>query len=630
MRRYIVLFLLTVVSLNCFSQARVTYASGNIPENLSKGSDAVIREMRLEYKYDSPTSAAEKHSVVISVLNEAGKSDAELVIYTDMFRSLKSFTGEIFDSAGKSVRKIKRSDLKSTDYFSGLASDMRTWYFEPTAAAYPFTVKYEYELSHKGGILTFPVFAPVSNYNVGVEKAEYILTLPENTRFHMKNFNTDIAPEVTKEKGTERYVWKLGGFEPMDAVPYRADYINVFPAVYLTPHYFTYNRKSGTMDTWDGYAKWQWALLEGRDVLPEECKVKVRELTADAANDREKVERLYDYLKETRYVLISIGVGGFQPMSAAEVYRNKFGDCKGLSNYMMAMLAECGIESYYTEIGSGSGSRKLRDDYVHPSQTNHAILYVPLDGEELWLECTNPNMPFGYVHSRITDRKALVYRNNTAELVDMPSYPDSVNTAVMEVTARIKPDGTVDADIKTTYRMSEYEYVMGFGKLSSADRLAKISGSIKLPLYNVSDIGFAEEKSAEPWASVSYKLSGNVNMSGSRIFIPVNPFRNNPSARLRRSRSQDICINHGYRNVDDLQIELPEGYSVEAFPGPMNIENRFGHFRMVVLPVDGKVMVRREMQLNKGTYPSEEYEEFKALMGKISEGNGAQIIMVKK
>lgn len=617
-----------LLSAFCNGQGKAVYAAAGVPENLSKGADAVVRDYSLEYTYFSLVSAAEKFRAVVTVYNEAGESDAMVSIYTNNFRSLKGFSGEIYDSAGNSIRKIKRSDLKFTDYFSGLASDSRTWYYESKAAVYPYTVAYEYEITHKDGILSLPTFAPVDSYGLGIQRAQYRLIVPSDTKLYFKNLNTDIEPVVSDVKGGKQYEWQLSAFEPVDGVPYRPDYRDLFPLVMVTAHDFTYNKKSGTMDSWDGYSRWQWSLLEGRDTLPESAKEKVRQLTAGVATDREKVAILYDYLKETRYVLVAIGISGFQPMSATEVYEKKFGDCKGLSNYMMAMLAECGIESYYTEIGSGS--RKLRDDYVHPSMTDHAILYVPLEDGDLWLECTAPSLPMGYVHSDITDRKALVYRDKTAVLVDMPSYPDSAHVSALSANVVIGPAGNVLADVKTVNRMAEYENIMGFAKSTPMEQMRSISGTVRLPLAEISDIAYEEEKNAEPWGAISYKLDGKINLSESRGYIPANMFRNNPSPRLRRSRTMDIVIKYGYRNVDDITVEIPEGYSVEALPPVSMIENRFGRFCMLAVPVDGKIKIYRDMQLKKGTHSAEFYGEFRELMDAVSRGNGAQMVIVKK
>ncbi len=93
------------------------------------------------------------------------------------------------------------------------------------------------------------------------------------------------------------------------------------------------------METWDNFGKWIQALNSGRQELPPATKAKIKELTAKAKTDEEKVKILYEYLQsKTRYVSIQLGIGGQQPFEASVVDQFGYGDCKALSNYMVAML----------------------------------------------------------------------------------------------------------------------------------------------------------------------------------------------------------------------------------------------------------------------------------------------------
>ena len=157
------------------------------------------------------------------------------------------------------------------------------------------------------------------------------------------------------------------------------------------------------MDNWQTYGAWQYQLLNGRDQIPPTLKEELQRRTANCNTTYEKIAAVYQYLASTtRYVSIQLGIGGLQPIAAADVHRTGFGDCKGLSNYMRAMLTELGIPSTYTVISTTS--RRLLADFASANQNNHVILQVPLPNDTLWIECTNPTLPLGYVQ----DRKSVV------------------------------------------------------------------------------------------------------------------------------------------------------------------------------------------------------------------------------
>lgn len=98
--------------------------AGGIPDSLLRNSDAVVRRYDQEFVYHSPTSADEKCIQEITILNKSGASKSYFSCYTDRTRSLRSFSGAVYDEQGKLIRKLKRSDLQYTEYSSSsLAQD---------------------------------------------------------------------------------------------------------------------------------------------------------------------------------------------------------------------------------------------------------------------------------------------------------------------------------------------------------------------------------------------------------------------------------------------------------------------------------------------------------------------------
>ena len=85
---------------------------------------------------------------------------------------------------------------------------------------------------------------------------------------------------------------------------------------------------------------------------------------------------------------------------------------------MRAMLTELGIPSTYTVISTTS--RRLLADFASANQNNHVILQVPLPNDTLWIECTNPTLPLGYVHHSIAGHDALLIGPDGGTLYRLP------------------------------------------------------------------------------------------------------------------------------------------------------------------------------------------------------------------
>ena len=136
-------------------------------------------------------------------------------------------------------------------------------------------------------------------------------------------------------------------------------------------------------------------------------------LQTNLTDTYKKVAVLYDYLqKNTHYVLVTFGIGGLQPYEASYVARNKYGDCKALSNFMVALLKEAGIKSYPVAIWGGEEEREFVKDF--PShQSNHIICAVPIEKDTVWLECTTSQfLPAGYLSWFTANRFGLLISEN--------------------------------------------------------------------------------------------------------------------------------------------------------------------------------------------------------------------------
>ena len=170
------------------------YPVNTIPVNLLEDANAIIRFEETLFTQTNQNNATEKVTKVITILNDKGKGFANIVIHQDKFHELKSFSGEIYHATGKLFKKIGKSDLTTTAYSSDLASDDYYGYYTPSTPSYPYTVKYEYEVKWKNGVVNYPSFVPVPSFSCAVEKSKLILHIPQNISVRIKMNNIAKAP----------------------------------------------------------------------------------------------------------------------------------------------------------------------------------------------------------------------------------------------------------------------------------------------------------------------------------------------------------------------------------------------------------------------------------------------------
>ncbi|MFT4075254.1 MAG: tetratricopeptide repeat protein [Asticcacaulis sp.] len=91
--------------------------------------------------------------------------------------------------------------------------------------------------------------------------------------------------------------------------------------------------------------------------------------------------------ERVRYVFLGMNLGGYVPANADLTWTRRFGDCKGKSALLLALLHELGIEADAVLVNSYSG-----DGYDNRLPTlalfDHVIVRARIDGKVYWLDAT--------------------------------------------------------------------------------------------------------------------------------------------------------------------------------------------------------------------------------------------------
>ena len=102
---------------------------------------------------------------------------------------------------------------------------------------------------------------------------------------------------------------------------------------------------------WNEMGNWYVNLVGGRVEASSEIKQEVAALTASKTTTLEKMQTLATFAqRDVRYVGIELGIGGYQPHPASEVFAHRYGDCKDKATLLRSMLREIGVDSYHVVI----------------------------------------------------------------------------------------------------------------------------------------------------------------------------------------------------------------------------------------------------------------------------------------
>ena len=616
------------------------YPVSAIPEEFKTNVNAVVREEKMIFKILSQSRANYYVYYAITIFNEAAKSYASEVVGYDKLSKVKSISGSVYDAKGKLVKKLKNAEIRDQSSFDGISlfSDNRLKSFDLAQAIYPYTVEIEYEIEYKF-LFYIPGFIISPGEKVAIQQTSYSLQFPQTMRsiaprYKLLNINQQPKTGYTEE-GFETWTWTFENLKPAILEPLGPSAHDLAPQIIVAPSHFEYDGYVGSMNTWDEFGKWIGTLNKGRNVLPDETRQKIKQITEPLKTPEEKIKAVYEYLQsKTRYVSIQLGIGGYQPFEATVVDQMGYGDCKALSNYMVSMLDAAGIKSNYTLIRAGKNAQKLETDFPS-SQFNHATVFVPNKNDTIWLECTSQTDPFGYSGTFTGDRKALAITENGAEIVWTPRYTANQNVQSRSAEVFVNSKGDATAKVKTTYSGLEYEnghlnFVLGN---QYDDQKKWIQQNTDIPSFDINSFSIINKKNRIPSAIVDLDLTLNryATASGKRLFITPNLMnRLTVIPEKVENRKTIVVRKNTYTHLDTVRYHVPEVLYPEFLPEPVKIKSRFGDYEVTVKLDQGNILYVRKLTMNKGKFSADSYNELIDFFKSISKADNIKLVFLNK
>jgi transglutaminase-like putative cysteine protease len=603
------------------------YPCDSISPAMRMNANAVVRSEQQKVTFHSEKEALVDCRIAITLLNEQAEDFLLVEIPYDKMMKVRYITGSVYNGAGKLVWTLKPYDVRDNRYYSGPAmlSDRRKKVFEFPTYNYPFTVEYSYGYDAE-------VFAvPQVNYlqygeSTSVETSGIQYIIPRNFHFNYRSLNLKNPTDSNVTRKNLTLSWQEENIPAKKSRNYAPPLMKSMPVVYTAQAEFSVKGYKGSFASWKSYGDFIQKLIEGRDQLEPQYVEKALALVRNASSNREKVRILYEYLqKSCHYFFVGFGIGGNQPMTANEVARNGYGDCKALSNYMKAMLKAVGIESWYTLVKSG------KNEYIEPlfpsDQFDHIILCVPDKKDTIWLECTSQTLPFDFLGYFTCSRDVLSITPEGGKLLRTPDYGKNVNA--IGTISKIKLYGSGDADIQIDLKKTGllYEELEDIAEGKADERkqwLADQLGNAGFELLN-EDFSYAKKTLVpECHASFKIRLHDLAAKSADRIFL--DPVLLNRNSYLPEDPT-DLEINKSYTQNDTVRIEIPIGYQLEFLPAYGKLTSKFGSYACHIRADNKYIYFVRSLEINEASSPREAYGEFYSFLNDIAENDEKMIVL---
>ena len=116
-----------------------------------------------------------------------------------------------------------------------------------------------------------------------------------------------------------------------------------------------------------------------------------------------------------------------------------------------------------------------------------------------------------------------------------------------------------------------------------------------------------------------------------KIYFMLNPAnRNKHVPKNEINRVNDVYINRGYTEQDEVVFTLPPNYRYEKKPLEIIIEKPFGKFSATMELIGNDLKYTRRLQLFDGTYSKDTYSDLVDFFSTITDADDYTVSLVKK
>jgi hypothetical protein len=630
MKQLVISLIILVAALLCHAQTDLSV--GSIPKNLLTNAKAVVRYYNTEFEIYSISKAEKRVHYAVTILNKNAEDAAAFREGYNKFSKISKIKAALYDEYGKPVKTQERLEVKDicSSLDAGSYNDIRIKYITPDYHNYPYTVEYSYVETYSDAV-DYPDWYAFDDYNTAVESSDFKVIFPSGFGLRYIQNPPDLNKIESKpDNKTQSITWEIKSLPARVEENFSPPLYRLSPYVKISPTEISMEGYAGRMDSWEKIGLWVNSLNVERQELSEETRQKVLDLIAGKTTVKEKVNALYQYMQnKTRYVNVSIGIGGLQTRPALDVDKLGYGDCKALSNYMLSLLKVAGIQSFYTLVNAGDNGKDFFPEF--PSQQfNHIILCVPDRQDTIWLECTNQEIPCGYLGTFTNDRPVLLVTEKGGILTRTPGWLPVENSRSRNINVTLDNKGNGKAEVITHYLGDYYADQLQILLADAKDQRDQTIEQIRIPVFEMNTYSNKHQQSSKPSITefLSLNLPDYTSLAGNKQLLRVNMMdrvETNPFSK--KTRNSPILFNNSVSLSDSIRFTVPDPTLIKFLPKEVNISKPWGDYTLNIRKTDTGLEVFRSLVIRQGVYEKEHYEEISGFFEEVIKSDDSKVVI---
>jgi len=572
-------------------------ACGTTLTDDQKNADAVYLKQVKEYTLNKDGSSTYHyyHKLLYNSYLSINRLYGEtFVVYNPEYQTLKVNKSETTMADGKKVKSPENAYNEALPFAAADApayNYLREMVITHVGLERGAVVELDYVIQSKIGFQ--PFFADRVNLceTSPVKDEEIIVRIPKDEKLNVRIIN---QPEGLKQKETidgdyKVYTWKTLNLKAYNHEPLQLEGYALYPFITFS---------TADLPTAFNYLKGN---LTNTFIADEASK----KLINNEAKGWEKVNLIRDHVASNMNTYgVQPQLTGYRFRSPEEVWQSN-GGTEGEKAILLAeMLKIAGFNAQPVVAGY---SHFLSNEIGYLGVFDKYYVKVDFENETRFFSVNED-------HSKVPGQRITIALNDDISKLsfEKAAKPDLQYSLNAEIT--IATDGKLTGTGKVTMNAKDENTDLLSGIPSSAYKSTKTNDSKELKEFTVS---FTKPDLAE-------KIDGHYMLNLPCVAQGVTSIG---IGELPLSRSTSIELMGSYNESYSFSFTLPKGFKIISPVNKTAVENGLGSCNIEVTEKDGKVIVSRNIDINKAIIPAENYNEFRQIMSLWTDKNLNKVVI---
>jgi uncharacterized protein DUF3857/transglutaminase superfamily protein len=351
-----------------------------------------------------------------------------------------------------------------------------------------------------------------------------------------------------------------------------------------------------------------------------------------------RLKKLYARVQQVKYLSYDQDADTLrvsQNKNADDIFRHNYGYGNEINFLFVALARSAGFDASIVSVVNRA-SAVFESQVLDESQLNALVVLVRLNGENIYFDPATRFCPYGMIPWYEDDATGVRWDKSGGDLLQVNSGASKSSTIERHAELKVQPEGALEGSLEIVYtgqdalelRLSAYEEDDAGRRKIAEDQVKELTpAGVTVDIDSV--IGWQD--SDQPLRIKCHLHAARfASLTPHRMLFPMAVFQLHEKNPYNKTfRANPVYLRYSYVRKDQITINMPNGYQLEAMPPDTDEKTTFASIHLKHTS-DGSVLkLERQRELNGYFFPARTYPALREFTEKVRQRDAENVVLHK-